>query len=186
MIILQERYNQEVIPAMMKKFSYKNRHQVPKIEKVIVNIGFGREVVSKDGEELKKFIQGVTDSLTLITGQKLSLRKSKQSISGFKLRKGINIGAKATLRGKRMNDFLTRLINIALPRSRDFRGLDLKGFDQMGNLSIGLKEHIIFPEVLVEKAKNIFGFQIIIKTTAKTKEEGIELLRLLRFPIKKD
>jgi len=186
MIILQERYKQEVIPAMMKRFNYKNKHQVPKIEKVVINIGFGREAVSKDGEELKKFIQGVTESLALITGQKLSLRKSKQSIAGFKLREGINIGAKATLRGKRMFDFLVRLIDIALPRSRDFRGLDIKSFDQKGNFCIGLKEHIIFPEVLVEKAKNIFGFQVVVKTTAETKEEGIELLRYLRFPIKKD
>ncbi len=186
MINLKEKYNKEAVPAITEKFGYKNRNQAPKIEKVVINIGFGRDAVSKSGDELRKLVAGITADLASITGQKPSLRQSRKSISGFKLRQGIDIGAKVTLRGKRMYDFLDRLIHVALPRSRDFRGLNPKNFDNKGNLSIGIKEHIIFPEVSAEKLKNIFGFQITVKTTASTKEEGMELLKLLGFPIKRD
>ena len=180
----KEKYDKEVIPVIMKKFGYRNVNQVPKIEKVVVNVGFGKEVVSKSGDELRKFIAGISSDLAAITGQKPSMRQARKSISGFKLREGTVIGAKVTIRGKRMYDFLDRLIHIALPRSRDFRGLDSKCLDKEGNMSIGIKEHIIFPEVSAEKLKNIFGFQITVKTSAKTKEEGAELLKLLGFPIK--
>ena len=184
MLNLKEKYNKEDVPVIVKKFGYKNVNQAPKIEKVVVNVGFGKSAVSKSGDELKKFMMGISNDLATITGQKPSMRQAKKSIAGFKLREGIVIGAKVTIRGKRMYDFLDRLIHIALPRSRDFKGLDNKCFDKKGNMSIGIKEHIIFPEVSAEKLKNIFGFQITVKTTAETKEEGIELLRLLGFPIK--
>ncbi|HQB85230.1 MAG: 50S ribosomal protein L5 [Parcubacteria group bacterium ADurb.Bin247] len=183
--MMKEKYNKEVVPALMEKFQYKNKNQAPKIEKVVVNVGFGREAISRGGDDLKKFISGIVEDLSLITGQKPSLRNSKKSIAGFKLRKGIPIGAKVTLRGQRMYDFLDRLVNVALPRSRDFRGLDTKHFDKDGNFSIGIKEHIIFPEVSAEKMKNIFGFEVTVRIKTNSKEEGIELLRLLGFPIKK-
>lgn len=186
MINLKEKYNKEAIPAMIEKFGYNNKNQTPKIEKVVVNIGFGNYAVSKSGDELKKFKTGIIRDLGLITGQKPSFREAKKSIAGFKLRKGVVIGAKVTLRGERMFDFLDRMIHIALPRSRDFRGLDYNCFDNQGNMSIGIKEQIIFSEVSAEKLKNIFGFQVVIKTSAKNKEEGMELLRLLGFPIKKN
>ncbi len=183
--MMKEKYNKEVIPALIEKFKYKNKNQAPKIEKVVVNVGFGREAISRGSDDLKKFIAGLVDDLSLITGQKPSLRNAKKSIAGFKLRAGVPIGAKVTLRGKRMYDFLGRLVGVALPRSRDFRGLDLKHFDKDGNFSLGIKEHIIFPEVSAEKMKNIFGFEVTIRIKANSKEEGIELLRLLGFPIKK-
>jgi large subunit ribosomal protein L5 len=183
---LNEKYISEVIPEMISKFGYKNKMAVPKINKVVLNIGFGRDAVTKTGDELKKTIEAIMKDLSLISGQKPSLRKSKKSISGFKLRKGIPVGAKVTLRRKRMNDFIDRMIHVALPRSRDFKGLDLKNFDNNGNFSIGIKEHIIFPEVSAENLRSIFGFQVTIKTSSKSKEEGIELLRLLGLPLKKN
>ncbi len=181
---LKEKYRKEVIPAMMKKFGYKNVMVVPKIEKVVVNTGFGRMIINKTSDEQKKAYQLIFDDLALICAQRPILTKAKKSISGFKLREGMSIGAKVTLRGRKMNDFLERVIHIALPRFRDFRGIDLKSFDKKGNLTIAIKEHIVFPEVSSEKAKNIFGFEITVVTTAKNKEESIELLRLFGFPIK--
>ncbi len=185
MINLKEKYKKDVIPEMLKKFEHGNVMAVPGIEKVVINISFGRETVSKSGDELKKFMAAIGNDFSLITGQKPSMRKAKKSISGFKLREGLIVGSKVTLRGKRMYDFLDKLIHVALPRSRDFKGLDLNNFDKAGNLTIGIKEHIIFPEVSADKIKNIFGFQITVTTTTKNKEEGIELLRLLGFPLKK-
>ncbi len=183
---LKEKHIKEAVPALVEKFGYKNVNQAPKIEKVVVNIGFGKEAVSKSGDELRKFMAGIESDLATITGQKPSMRQAKKSVAGFKLREGLVIGAKVTLRGNRMYDFLDRLIHIALPRSRDFRGLDGRCFDRDGNMSIGIKEHIIFPEVSAEKLKNIFGFQVTVKTSASSKEEGMELLRLLGFPIKRE
>ena len=185
MIDLKKKHIKEVVPAMMKKFGYKNVMAVPRIEKVVVNVGFGKEISAKGSDEQKKFIESLSNDLSLICGQKLSLTKAKKSISGFKLREGTPIGLRATLRGQKMNDFLNRLINITLPRSRDFSGINTKSFDRDGNLNIGIKEHIVFPEVYAEKLKNIFGFEITVKTTARNKEQGIELLRLTGFPIKK-
>lgn len=184
MLTLKEKYTKEVIPAMMKKFGYKNVMVVPKIEKVVVNTGFGKMIINKTSDEQKKTYKLIFDDLASICAQKPILTKAKKSISGFKLREGMSIGAKVTLRGRKMNDFLERVIHIALPRFRDFRGIDLKSFDKEGNLTIAIKEHIVFPEVSSEKAKNIFGFEITVVTTAKNREESIELLRLLGFPIK--
>lgn len=185
MLHLKEKYQKEVVSEMMKKFGYKNKMAVPKIEKVTINIGFGRLILGKSSDEQKKIQTAVLEDFSLITGQCLMLIKAKKSIAGFKIRKNLStIGAKVVLRGKRMNDFLEKLIHIALPRSRDFQGINPKSVDKKGNLTIGIKEHICFPEILPEKAKNIFGFEITITTTAKSKNEGLELLKLLGFPIK--
>ena len=185
MINIKEKYTKEAIPAMMKKFNYKNVMIVPKIDKVVVNTGLGKLVSGKTGEEQKKIFSAVSEDLSSICGQKAVLTKSKKSIASFKTRAGMIIGAKVTLRGRKMNDFLERIINIALPRSRDFQGIDLKSFDNQGNLTLAIREHIIFPEVSPEKVKFVFGFEITVVTTAKNKDESIELLRLLGFPIKK-
>ena len=175
---LLEKYRKVVIPLMMEKFGYRNVMAVPKIEKVAVNIGAGR--IGTD----KNFKERVERDIALITGQKPAERAARKSISGFKIRQGMVVGLVSTLRGKRMYDFLDRLIAIALPRSRDFRGIEIKSFDQKGSLNIGIKEQIIFPEVEYESSKDIFSFQVTVATTAKTKEEGIELLKLMGFPIK--
>ena len=184
MSYLIQKYKKEVIPLMMEKFGYKSPMAVPLIKKVVINTGFGRAVAGNSAEEQKKLSSAVLEDIAQISGQKPVLRVAKKSISSFKIRKGQAIGVAVTLRKKRMEDFLERLIQITLPRTRDFQGLDKKSFDKTGNLTIGMKEHIAFPEVTPEKAKNIFGLEIIIETSAKNKEEGIELLKLLGFPIK--
>ncbi len=184
MIHLSDKYQKEVIPQMMEKFGYKNKMAVPKIEKVVVNTGFGRFLAGKTTEEQKKIQDAILEDLAIICGQRPILTRAKKSISGFKIRQGMPVGAAVTLRGKKMNDFLERLIHIGLPRSRDFQGIDQKSFDRKGNLTVGIREQIIFPEILPEKVKTIFGFEITVVTTAKKREEGIELLRLLGFPIK--
>ena len=185
MINLKEKYNKEVIPAMKEKFGYKSNMAVPKIEKVVVNTGFGRLVSDKTNDEKKKIGIAIAQDLALITGQAPVLTKAKKSIAGFKIREGMVIGAMVALRRKKMYDFLDRLIHIAFPRSRDFRGIDVKSVDESGNLTVAVKEHIFFPEVSPEKSKVMFGFEVVIATTAKTKEQGIELFRLLGFPFKK-
>jgi len=164
---------------MMKTFGYKNKLEVPRILKAVVNVGVGR--VSKD----EKMIEHIAHDLELITGQKMDHRPAKISIAGFKLREGTIVGLRATLRKKRMNDFLGRLIAVALPRSRDFRGLNPKSVDGAGNLTISIKEQIIFPEVIAENVKSIFGFETTIVTSAKSKQEAIELYKLMGFPLKK-
>ena len=184
MMRLKEKYNKEVVPGMMKKFGYKNLMAVPNIEKIVVNTGFGKLIAGKTSEEQKKIYSLILDDLALICAQRPILTKAKKSIAGFKIREGMPIGAANTLRGRKMYDFLERVICIALPRFRDFRGIDMKSFDKEGNPTIAIKEHIVFPEVSPEKAKTIFGFEITVVTTAKTREEGIELLRLLGLPIK--
>jgi len=181
---LMEKYEKEVIPKMMERFGYKNKMAVPKIEKVVVNCGFGRLLYGKTPAEKEKIYNEVLDNLALICGQRPVLTKARKSISGFKIRKGMPLGAKVTLRKKRMYDFLERLIHIALPRSRDFQGILPKSFDKNGNLTIGIKEHIAFPEIDPEKASHIFGLEVTIVTNAKSREEGLELLKLLGFPIK--
>jgi len=181
---LQDKYQKEVVPEMIKKFSYPNKMAVPKIEKVTINTGFGKLMVQKTKDEQKKLCDYVLDQLTQITGQKPILTKAKKSISAFKTREGLPIGAKVTLRREKMFDFLEKLINITLPRSRDFQGIPLTSFDKSGNLNIGIKEHIAFPEISPEKAPLILGIEITIVTSAKTKEEGLELLKLLGFPLK--
>jgi len=184
MLRLSEKYKKEVIPTMKEKFGYKNEMAVPKIEKVIVNTGFGGQVAGKTSEEQKKIQDFILGELALICGQKPILTKAKKSISSFKIREGMPVGARLTLRRKKMIDFLERLIHLALPRTRDFQGIPRDSADKDGNLTIGIKEHIAFPEILPERAKNIFGLEITVVTTAKNKEEGLELLKLLGFPIK--
>ena len=174
---LQEKYNKDVVPALREKFGYKNIMAVPRIEKVVVGAGVGRFREEKQLEEIQKY-------LMLITGQKAARRGARQAIASFKTRRGMVVGYQITLRGKRMYDFLSRLVRIALPRTRDFRGIELKSFDQRGNLTIGIKEHIVFPEMIGEDYRFLFGFEVTVVTTAKKKEEGAELLRLIGFPIK--
>ena len=181
----KEKYNKEVVPAMMAKFGYKSIMAVPRIKKVVVNTGFGRLITEKTSQEKKKLLEDIFHDIALITGQKPVERKAKKSISSFKLKQGEVIGASVTLRKQRMYDFLDRLIHIALPRTRDFRGIDLKSIDKIGNLTIGIKEHIVFPELMEENIKKVFGLEITIVTNAKTREEAIELYRLLGFPLKK-
>jgi len=186
MMTITEKYNTEAVPEMMKKLGYKNRMAVPKIEKVVINTGFGRQIAGKSSDEQKKTADFMVEDLTLLSGQKAIKTYAKKSIASFKIREGLAIGAKVTLRGKRMNDFLERLIHITLPRTRDFKGISDKCFDGAGNLTFGVQEHIAFPEILPEKAKNIFGLEVTIVTNAKSPKEGIELLKLLGFPIKSD
>ena len=176
---LLEQYRNKIVPAMQKEFSIKNVMAVPKVTKVVINVGVGKMV--KDD----KFIEKAKRDIALLTGQKPIARKAKKSISGFKLRQGVEIGLVVTLRGKRMYDFIDRLVHVALPRSKDFRGIDKKNFDSNGNLNLGLKEHSIFPEVTYESLKDIFGLEVTVVTTAKNREKGIELLKLMGFPIKK-
>jgi len=182
---LKEKYKKEVSPKMKEKFGYKSKMAIPKIEKVVINTGFGSSVSNKTNDEQRKIYEAILNDLSQITGQKTILTKAKKSISSYRLREGSPIGAKTTLRGEKMFNFLDVLINIALPRQRDFRGISIKSFDSMGNLTIPIREHIIFPEIAPENVRKIFGFEIVIVTTAKTKEKGIELLRLLGFPLKK-
>jgi len=181
---LKEKYNKEVVPEMIKRFGYKNKMAVPSIKKVVLNSCFGKEAVNKTGGERAKMYDLISQDLSLIAGQKTTLVKSKKSISGFKLREGLEIAAVVTLRKDRMWDFLERLIYLSLPRSRDFKGIDPKCIDKHGNMSIGFKEHIMFPEIFTEKEKTIFGLQVTISTNAKSKEEGLALYKLLGFPIK--
>jgi len=181
---LNEKYNKEVVPAMMKKFGYKNTMAVPKIKKIVVNTCFGREVTGKTSQEREKFQKTILQDLMLITGQKPKLVKSKKSISSFKLREGLEIAATVTLRNRRMYDFLEKIIYLSFPRSRDFKGINPKSIDQRGNITIGLREHISFPEIITEREKTIFGLEITITTNARNKEEGLELYKLIGLPIK--
>ncbi|MBM3206069.1 MAG: 50S ribosomal protein L5 [Candidatus Staskawiczbacteria bacterium] len=183
---LQEKYKKEVIPAMMEKFGYKNKMAVPKIVKVTINTSFGKEVSNKTSGEREKVQKLAMNDLALISGQKPKLIKSKKSIAGFKLREGLEIASMVTLRKQRMWDFLEKLIYLSLPRSRDFKGLNVKLIDQGGNLSIGFKEHINFPEIFTEKEKTILGLQITVTTNAKNYEKGLELFKLIGFPLKED
>ncbi|MCX6764426.1 MAG: 50S ribosomal protein L5 [Candidatus Nealsonbacteria bacterium] len=182
---LQSKYQKEVIPKMKEKFGYPNSMAVPKINKAVINVGFGRQVAGEASSEERKKIQNfILQDLALIAGQKLVLTKAKKSIAAFKIREGMAIGAMCTLRKRKMYDFLERLISIGLPRSRDFKGIEEKSIDKSGNLTIGLREHIVFPEVSPERARQIFGFEVIVATNAKNKDEGLELLKLMGFPIK--
>jgi|UniRef100_A0A7C3SMV2 large subunit ribosomal protein L5 len=179
MEVLKQKYIQEVIPAMMKKFGYKNPMAVPKIEKIVVNIGVS-EAVQNPGA-----IEAAARDLSIITGQKPIVRKARKSIANFHLRKGVPIGLKVTLRGERMYAFLYKLINLALPRVRDFSGVSPNSFDGRGNYSLGLKEQLVFPEIEYDKIDRIRGMDITIVTTAETDEEAKELLSLLGMPFKK-
>jgi len=174
-------YHKDVIPSLTKTFSYKNVMQVPKIEKVVVNMGVGAAVAEP------KILEEAVRELESITGQKASIRKAKKAISNFKLREGLSIGAMVTLRKERMYEFLDRLINVALPRVRDFRGLSDKSFDGRGNYTLGVKEQIIFPEINVDKITRVLGMDITIVTSARSDNEAYELLKAFGMPfIKKE
>ncbi len=175
---LFEQYKQDITPKMMEKFSYKNVMQVPKLEKVIINVGVGEAIQNP------KALDGAVNDLTIIAGQKPVITKAKKSIAGFKLREGMPIGCKVTLRGERMYDFLSRLINVVLPRVRDFRGVSPQAFDGRGNYSLGIKEQTIFPEIDYDKIDKIRGLEVIIVTSAKTDEEARELLKSMGMPFR--
>ena len=172
-------YNDEIVDAMVKKFGYKNVMQVPKLDKVVINMGVG------EAKENAKVLESAVKDLEIIAGQKAVLTKAKKSIANFKIREGMAIGCKVTLRGEKMYDFLDRLVNLALPRVRDFRGVNPNSFDGRGNYSLGIKEQLIFPEISYDKVDKIRGMDVIFVTTAKTDEEARELLRLFNMPFAK-
>ena len=178
MEILKEQYEKEVVPALMKKFNYKSIMEVPKLDKIVINIGLG------DIKENPKELENAISELTQITGQKPITTKSKKAIAAFKLRAGVPIGCKVTLRKGKMYDFANKLFNVALPRVRDFRGVPANSFDGRGNYSMGIKEQLIFPEIEYEKVDKVRGMDIIFVTTAKSDEEAKELLKLLGMPFK--
>ena len=178
MEILREQYEKEIIPALMKKFNYKSVMEVPRLEKIVLNIGLG------DTKEDPKSLDGAVRDIMAITGQKPVITKSKKSIAAFKLRAGVNVGVKVTLRKGKMYDFAFKLFNVALPRVRDFRGVSSDSFDGRGNYSMGIKEQLIFPEIVYDMIDQIRGMDIIIVTTAKTDEESKALLELLGMPFK--
>ena len=175
---LREQYEKEVVPALMKKFQYKSIMQVPKLDKVVINIGLG------DTKENPKSLENAMNDLTQITGQRPMITKAKKSIAAFKLREGANVGCKVTLRLDKMYDFVYKLFNVALPRVRDFRGVSADSFDGRGNYSMGIKEQLIFPEIEYDKIDRLRGMDIIFVTTAETDEEAKELLTLLGMPFK--
>ena len=177
---LKDLYNDEIIKAMTEKFGYKNIMEVPKLDKIVVNMGVG------EAKENAKVLESAVKDLETITGQKAVLTKAKKSIANFKLREGQNIGCKVTLRGEKMYDFLDRLVNLALPRVRDFRGINANAFDGRGNYALGIKEQIIFPEIEYDKIDKVRGMDVIVVTTAKTDEEARELLRLFNMPFAKN
>ena len=176
---LMERYQNEVVKSLMEKFNYSSKMQAPKIEKIVLNIGVG------DAVSNSKLLDEAVNELTLISGQKPVITRAKKSIAGFKLREGAPIGCKVTLRGERMYEFLDKLINISLPRVRDFRGVSNNSFDGRGNYTLGIKEQLIFPEIDFDKVNKLRGMDIVFVTTAKTDEEGHELLAQLGMPFKK-
>lgn len=175
---LRDKYKNEVVPGMISKFGYKNIMQVPRLEKVVVNMGLGEAIQNS------KIIDAAVSDIMTITGQKPVVTKAKKSIAAFKLREGMSVGAKVTLRGDRMYEFVDKLFNIALPRVRDFRGTSPKSFDGRGNYSMGIKEQLIFPEIVYDKIDKVRGMDIIFVTTAKTDEEARELLRLMGMPFR--
>ena len=179
MEFLREQYEKEVIPAMMKKFNYTSVMQVPKLDKIVINIGLG------DTKENPKSLENAVNDLSIITGQKPIITKSKKAIAAFKLREGVNIGCKVTLRKGKMYDFAYKLFNVALPRVRDFRGVSANSFDGRGNYSMGIKEQLIFPEINFDEIEKVRGMDIVIVTTAKSDEEAFDLLKELGIPFRK-
>jgi large subunit ribosomal protein L5 len=177
MTSLQEKYNKTVVAEMKKQFGLANNLEVPKITKVVINVGTGKYI--KDGNATTE----IANALAQVTGQKAVVTKAKQSISGFKIREGLEIGMKVTLRGQRKWDFIEKMVGAALPRVRDFRGIKESAVDKGGNLNIGIREHLIFPEIIPEQVKNTFSFQVTVVTNANDREKGMALFRLLGFPI---
>lgn len=181
MELLKEKYNKQVLPQLMEKFGYKNKLAAPKITKVTINVGVGKGLTDTSFNEL------VINTLNRITAQKPSPIKAKKSIAAFKIREGMIVGYKVTLRGQRMYDFLNKLVHIAFPRVRDFHGLEpTKNIDENGNMSLGFKEHVVFPEISFDEVEKLHGLEISITNTAKTREEGFTLFSLLGFPFKKN
>ncbi len=176
---LKEIYKNEIVDAMVKKFGYKNVMEVPKLDKIVINMGVG------EAKENAKVLESAVSDMETITGQKAIITKAKHSIANFKIREGQSIGCKTTLRGDKMYEFLDRLVNLALPRVRDFRGVSANSFDGRGNYALGIKEQIIFPEIEYDKVDKVRGMDIIFVTTAKTDEEARELLRLFNMPFAK-
>ena len=176
---LKEQYKNEIVPELTKKFGYKNVMQVPKLDKIVVNMGVG------EAKENAKVLESAMNDMAIITGQKPVQTKAKNSVANFKIREGMPIGCKVTLRGDRMYEFLDRLVNLALPRVRDFRGVNPNAFDGRGNYALGIKEQLIFPEIEYDKVDKVRGMDIIFVTTAKTDEEARELLRLFGMPFAK-
>jgi len=176
---LKELYYDEIVDAMIKKFGYKNRMEVPKLDKIVVNMGVG------EAKDNAKVLENAVADMEIITGQKAVLTKAKNSIANFKIREGMNIGCKTTLRGEKMYEFLDRLVNLALPRVRDFRGVNPNSFDGRGNYALGIKEQFIFPEIEYDKIDKTRGMDIIFVTTAETDEEARELLTLFNMPFAK-
>ena len=175
----RKQYTEEVVPALIKRFGYKNINEVPRLEKIVLNMGLG------DCKDNSKSLQQAVEELKMIAGQKPVITQAKKSVANFKVREGMNVGAKVTLRGNRMYDFLDKFISIALPRVRDFRGISSKSFDGRGNYAVGVKEQLIFPEIEFDKVEKVRGFDICIVTTAKTDEEARELLKLIGMPFAK-
>ena len=176
---LKDMYKNEIVDAMIKKFGYKNIMEVPKIDKIVVNMGVG------EAKENPKVLEAAAADMEKITGQHVVITKAKKSIANFKIREGQSIGCKTTLRGEKMYEFLDRLVNLALPRVRDFRGVNPNAFDGRGNYALGIKEQLIFPEIEYDKIDKVRGMDVIIVTTAKTDEEARELLRLFNMPYEK-
>ena len=176
---LQETYKNEIVPAMITKFGYKNVMQVPKLDKIVINMGVG------EAKENAKILEAAINDLEIISGQKVVITKAKKSIANFKLREGMPIGCKVTLRGTRMYEFADRLINLALPRVRDFRGVNPNAFDGRGNFAVGIKEQLIFPEIEYDKVDKVRGMDVVFVTTAKTDEEARELLTQFNMPFAK-
>lgn len=175
---LIEHYKKEVVPALKKEFGFKNVMQMPKIEKIVVNCGVG------EATQNPKILEAAIGDITAITGQKPKVCRARLSVAAFKLRKGMAIGCQVTLRGRRMYEFYDRLVNVALPRIRDFRGVPTKCFDGRGNYTLGIKEHTIFPEIDYDKIAQVFGMDITIVTTAKNDEQGFKLLKFMKMPFK--
>ena len=173
---LKDKYREEVVPALQQRFGYKNVMEIPRLEKIVLNMGLG------DCKDNSKALETAVGELTIIAGQKPLITKSKKSIANFKVRAGMNVGAKVTLRGDRMYEFADKLVSIVLPRTRDFRGVSPKAFDGRGNYSLGVREQLIFPEIEYDKVEKIRSMEMIFVTTAKTDEEARELLRLLGMP----
>jgi large subunit ribosomal protein L5 len=178
--ISRKKYQEEIVPALTKDFGYKTVMQVPRLRKIAINQGLGIAITDK------KFIDGALEEMSNITGQKAVSTKSKKDISNFKLRKGMPIGARVTLRGDKMYEFLDRFVSVALPRTRDFRGIDAKGFDGKGNFSLGIPEQIIFPEIDIDKVNKIMGMNITFVTDAKTNKEAFALLKYFGLPFKNE
>ena len=176
---LKEMYQNEIVEAMIKKFGYKNIMEVPKLDKIVVNMGVG------EAKDNAKLLDAAVADMELITGQKAVTTKAKNSVANFKIREGMPIGCKTTLRGEKMYDFMDRLVNLALPRVRDFRGVSADSFDGRGNYALGVKEQLIFPEIEYDKVEKVRGMDVIVVTTAKTDEEARELLRLFGMPFAK-